>query len=130
MPDSAAADKAADPELRDFLHYMNGTLTDRPFIRKIDSFIKELKANEERRSEYMLLQAFEMDARRDGMNEGIQQGIQQGKLLGLAEGEAKGKLEGAHQKALETAKFMKQAHCDTAFIIQATGLSEQDIKSL
>ena len=66
----------------------------------------------------MLLQAFEMDARRDGMNEGIQQGIQQGMLRG----EAKAKLE--------TAKFMKQAHCDTAFIIQATGLSEQDIKSL
>ncbi|MGP1455680.1 MAG: hypothetical protein ACTTJ7_07990 [Treponema sp.] len=114
MPDSAAADKAADPELRLFLHYMNGTLTDSPFIRKIDTFIKALKANEQKRSEYMLLQAFEMDARRDGMNEGIQQG--------MLRGEAKAKLE--------TAKFMKQAHCDTAFIIQATGLSEQDIKSL
>lgn len=52
----------------------------------------------------MLLQAFEMDARKDG----IQQGIQQGKSLGLA--------EGSRQAKLETAQFMKQANCDISFI--------------
>ena len=63
----------------------------------------------------MLLQAFEMDARKDG----IQQGIQQGKSIGLA--------EGARKKAFETAQFMKQANCDISFIAQATVLSEREI---
>ena len=66
----------------------------------------------------MLLQAFEMDARKDG----IQQGIQQGKSLGLA--------EGSRQAKLETALFMKRANCDISFIAQATGLSEQEIGHL
>ena len=48
----------------------------------------------------MLLQAFEMDARKDG--------IQQGKSIGLA--------EGSRQAKLETAQFMKQANCDISFI--------------
>ena len=112
---SAAADKEPDPELKSFLNYMNGIMSDRPLIRKIDRYIKELKENEERRKEYMLLQAFEMDARKDG----IQQGIQQGKSIGLA--------EGARKKAFETAQFMKQANCDISFIAQATGLSEREI---
>ena len=48
----------------------------------------------------MLMQAFEMDARKES--------IQQGKSLGLA--------EGSRQAKLETAQFMKQANCDISFI--------------
>lgn len=48
----------------------------------------------------MLLQAFKMDARKDG--------IQQGKSIGLA--------EGSRQAKLETAQFMKRANCDISFI--------------
>ena len=78
--DTGKADKEPDLELKAFLEYMNGITSDSPFIRKVDRYIKELKENEERRKEYMLIQAFEMDARKDG----IQQGLQQGKSLGLA----------------------------------------------
>ena len=70
----------------------------------------------------MLLQAFEMDARKDGIQQGIRQGVQQGKSIGLA--------EGSRKKALETAQFMKQANCDISFIAQATGLSEREIEYL
>ena len=38
--------------------------------------------------------------------------------------------EGSHQKALETAKLMKQAHCKLDFITQMTGLTEREIKQL
>ncbi len=113
-------------ELKAFLEYMNGITSDSPFIRKADRYINELKENEERRKEYMLLQAFEMDARRagiaEGIEQGIQRGIQQGKSLGLA--------EGSRQAKLETARFMKQVNCDIPFIVQATGLTQEEVESL
>ena len=123
---STAADKEPDPELKAFLEYMNGITSDSPFIRKVDRYIKELKENEERRKEYMLIQAFEMDARKDGIQQGIQQGlrqgIQQGKSLGLA--------EGSRQKALETARILKQLGDSVKKIMQATGLSQEEVESI
>ena len=115
---STAAAFEKNEKLKVFLEYMNGKLCDDIFIQSLEQRIKALKANEQLRREYMLVNTIERDARNDGWK------------AGLAEGKSLGFTEGAHQKALETAKFMKQAHCDTAFIIQATGLSEQDIKSL
>ena len=38
--------------------------------------------------------------------------------------------EGSYQKALETAKLMKQAHCKLDFIMQMTGLTEAEIEQL
>ena len=123
---STAADKEPDPGLKAFLEYMNGITSDSPFIRKVDRYIKELKENEERRKEYMLIQAFEMDARKDGIQQGIQQGlrqgIQQGKSLGLA--------EGSRQKALETARILKQLGDSVKKIMQATGLSQEEVESI
>ena len=49
---------------------------------------------------------------------------------GIAQGEAKGFSEGSYQKALETAKLMKQAHCKLDFIMQMTGLTEAEIEQL
>ena len=119
---STAANKAVEPELQNFLGYMNGTMSDSPLVRKIDGYIKELKESEERRKEYMLMQAFEMDARRDG----IQQGIRQGKSLGLAEGEVRGAL---HAK-LETAKKLLDFGLSIENIAEATGLSQREIANL
>ena len=123
---STAADKTPDPELKAFLEYMNGITSDSPFIRKIERYIKELKENEGRRKEYMLIQAFEMDARKDGIQQGIQQGlrqgIQQGKSLGLA--------EGSRQAKLETARILKQLGDSVKKIMQATGLSQEEVESI
>ena len=74
----------------------------------------------------MLLQAFEMDARHYGRQQGIQQGIQQGKSLGLVEGE----IRGSRQKALETARILKQLGDSITKIVQATGLSKEEIEKL
>ena len=62
--------------------------------------------------------------------EALQEGEAKGFSLGIAQGEAKGLSEGAHQKALETAKLMKQAHCKLDFITQMTGLTEAEIEQL
>ena len=123
---STAANKAVEPELQNFLGYMNGFISDSPLVRKIDGYIKELKESEERRKEYMLMQAFEMDARRDGIQQGIQQGIRQGKSLGLAEGEVRGAL---HAK-LETAKKLLDFGLSIENIAEATGLSQREIANL
>ena len=48
----------------------------------------------------------------------------------LQEGETKGFSEGSHQKALETAKLMKQANCKLDFIMRMTGLSEMEVEKL
>ena len=42
----------------------------------------------------------------------------------------RGLAEGSRQKALETARFMKQVNCDTSFIAQATGLSTEEIEAI
>ena len=38
--------------------------------------------------------------------------------------------DGSRQKALQTAKLMKQANCEPSFIRQMTGLSVEEIKAL
>ena len=119
---STAADKTPDPELKAFLEYMNGITSDSPFIRKIDRYIKELKENEERRKEYMLIQSFEMDARRDGIQQGIQQGIRQGIEQGFS--------DGSYQTKLETAKILKQLGDSVKKIMQATGLSKEEVEAI
>lgn len=70
----------------------------------------------------MLMQAFEMDARRDGIQQGIQQGIRQGKSLGIA--------EGSRQAKLETAKKLLNFGLSIENIAEATGLSQREIANL
>ena len=78
----------------------------------------------------MLLKSFEMDARRAGIAEGIQQGLQQGISQGIEQGIFQGIKQGAYQKARETAKLMKQANCETHFIMQMTKLRKEEIEEL
>ena len=80
--------------------------------------IQAVKHNEQARKEYRFMSGFEMDAR----EEGIQQGIQQGKSLGLA--------EGSRQKALETARILKQLGDSVKKIMQATGLSKEEVEAI
>ena len=70
----------------------------------------------------MMLRSFEMDARRVGFQQGITQGMRQGKSLGLA--------EGSRQKALETARILKKLGDSITKIVQATGLSKEEIEKL
>ena len=76
--------------------------------------IQAVKHNEQARQEYRFMSGFEMDAREEG--------IQQGKSLGLA--------EGVRQKALETARLMKQANCEIPFIEKMTGLTKEEVESI
>ena len=68
--------------------------------------IQTVKRNEQLRKEYHILPAVLMDA--------------------FDEGEARG----SRQKALETARLMKQANCETPFIAKMTGLTTDEVEAI
>ena len=50
--------------------------------------------------------------------------------IAYVEGKSLGIAEGSRQKALETARLMKQANCEILFIEKMTGLSQKDIEAI
>ena len=74
----------------------------------------------------MLIQSFEMDVRRDGIQQGIQQGIRQGIEQGIQQGFS----DGAYQTKLETARILKQLGDSVKKIMQATGLSQEEVETV
>jgi hypothetical protein len=64
--------------------------------------------------------------RQESLMIGIRQGIERGKSLGLAEGEARG----SRQKALETARLMKQYAYPVPEICLITGLTVQEVEKI
>lgn len=107
---SKAAEYEQNEKLKVFLEYMNGKTSDDEFIQKIERRIKEVKANERLRREYMLANELERDARYDGWKAG--------------------KIEGMRQKALETAKNLLQVGLSIENIAKATGLTVQEVQDL
>ena len=60
------------------------------------------------------MSGFEMDAREEDIQQGIQQGLS----------------DGSRQKALETAKILKQLGDSVQKIMQATGLSKEEVEAI
>ena len=65
-----------------------------------------------------------------GLAEGKSLGLAEGKSLGLAEGKSLGLAEGSRQKALETARILKQFGDSIQKIVQVTGLTVQEVEAL
>ena len=123
---SKAATQEKNAKLKVFLEYMNGKVSDDEFIQKLERRIQEVKANEQLRREYMLVNTIERDARNDGWKAGIAKGLAEGKSLGLAEGEARG----SRQTKLETANTMLTMGYPLADICKITGLSKAEIEMI
>ena len=111
---SKAAEHEKNEKLKVFLEYMNGKVSDDEFIQRLERRIKEVKANEELRREYMLVNTIERDARNDGWKAGIVQGL----------------AEGSRQKALETARNLRTMGLSIENISKATGLTVQEVEQL
>ena len=62
------------------------------------------------------------EAGRIAFAEGIEQGIEQGIQQGFS--------DGAYQKALETARILKQLGDSVKKIMQATGLTQEEVEAL
>ena len=65
-----------------------------------------------------------------GMEKGIAQGIAQGMAQGIAQGMAKGIAKGELSKGLEVARNLLAMGMSWSQIIQATGLTEDQLKQL
>ena len=50
--------------------------------------------------------------------------------IAFAKGLSQGLSQGSHQKALETARLMKQANCEISFIEKMTGLSKAEVEAI
>ena len=50
--------------------------------------------------------------------------------IAFAKGISQGISQGSHQKALETARLMKQANCEIPFIAKMTGLTQAEVESI
>ena len=103
---AAAFNKAEDAELKGFLEYLKTGTVNTEYTGRIETMIQAVKQNEQARQEYRFMSAFEMDAREEGRS------------------------EGSHQKALETARLMKQADCELNFILQMTGLAKEEVENI
>ena len=119
---SKAADKEKNPELKAFLEYMNGKKSEDTFVKELEQRIGEIKYNDQRRHDYMIMTAFEADAKRMGRLEGRQEGI--------AQGEARGFADGSYQTKLETAKRMRSHDYQVSEICAMTGLSKEEVENL
>ena len=69
-------------------------------------------------------------AKNDGRAEGEAKGRAEGEAKGRAEGEAKGRAEGRIEGRIEIAKSLKQLGVPAETIMQATGMSEQELLEL
>ena len=106
--------KAENKELEGFLEYVKTGTVNTEYTGRIETMIQTVKNNEQARQEYRFMSGFEMDTREEG--------IQQGKSLGLA--------EGSRQKALETARILKQLGDSVKKIMQATGLTQEEVEAI
>ena len=102
--------KAEDKELKGFLEYVKTGTANTEYTGRIETMIQTVKNNEQARQEYRFISGFEMDAREKGRSEGFS--------------------DGSHQKAVETARILKQFGDSVQKISQATGLSEAEIENL
>jgi len=72
--------------------------------------IQAVKNSEQARQEYRFMSGFEMDAREEGRSEGFSDGSRQAKL--------------------ETARILKQLGDSVKKIMQATGLSKEEVEAI
>ena len=105
-----AYEKVENPELRALLKYIcDGTVTN-SLTKEIDMNISEIKRNAKFAHEYMSFCATLQDERAEGIKEGIQ--------------------KGKREENINTARRMKKANCDIAFIKEMTKLSQKEIEAL
>ena len=69
-------------------------------------------------------------AREDGIAEGLEQGHAEGRAEGLEQGRAEGLAEGQAQAQAEMARKLRMLGVDIDTIVQATGLTPDEVAAL
>ena len=119
-------EEAEDPELRNFLQYIEKKVAEGAFAKELDEEVKHVKSQEETRREYMTL-AMEIrrqraEAREEALAEGMELGMEKGIEKGIEKGMEKGKLAAALE--------MLKDHMPTEMVAKYTHLSVETIQGL
>ncbi|MGF7110351.1 putative transposase/invertase (TIGR01784 family) [Treponema pedis] len=102
-------------------------------MQKAEDTMEEFYTVAEQRALYQAAWRYESDRVsmiNESMRKGIAQGLLQGRSEGMQAGIAQGFSDGARQTKLETAKVLKQLGDSVQKIMQATGLSADEIEKL
>ena len=105
-----AYEKVKNPELKSLLKYICDGVVTNSLTEEMDMNISEIKRNAKFEEEYMSFYATLQDERAEGIKEGIK--------------------EGRREENINTARRMKKANCDIAFIKEMTMLSQEEIEAL
>ena len=104
-----------------------------PVMAKANKVMDIFYLDEQERKRYEAAWEYESD-RLSMISESERKGLERGKLLGLAEGKslglAEGESRGSRQAKLETAKILKQFGDSIQKIMQATGLSKEEVEAI
>ena len=126
---ASAYGKEKDDELHALLRYLCKQQATSHFTQTIDGLVESTKNNEKFRSVYMSLNIHRDDLLRQGSLIGEKIGFERGIVAGMSKGRRQGFSDGARQKALETARILKQLGDSVQKISQATGLSKQEVEN-
>ncbi|MBQ8383758.1 MAG: hypothetical protein IJX45_00770 [Spirochaetaceae bacterium] len=103
-----------DPEVKDFLRYLENTPPTNDFTRRLDQMVEELKTIEMGFSDYIAARQKEFDWLRQGKEQGFEAGRQQG----------------AYQKALETARNLLARKLPVDLVVDCTKLPLETVQQL
>ena len=103
-----------EPDVKAFLEYVNGVLSQDAFVQEVDKAIRDVKTEEAERVRYMTYAMRLKDERKIGHAEGVREGIEQG----------------IEQNKLETALKMLKGGMAVNLIAEYTELSVPDIEKL
>ena len=103
---AGAFKETGNEELQGFLRYVKTGKVTTAYTGRIEQMIRTVKMSEQMRKEYRILPAVLMDA--------------------FDEGESRG----SRQAKLETAKILKQFGDSIQKIMQATGLSKEEVEAI
>ena len=110
--------KTDNKGLQGFLQYVKTGKVTTKYTGRIEKMIQTIKKSELARKEYHILPAALMEAMDEGEAEGLERGL------------AEGISRGSRQKALETARILKQLGDPIQKIAQATGLTQAEVEAL
>ena len=111
---ASAYDKEKDDELHALLRYLCKKQATSHFTQSIDELVETTKSNEKFRSLYMSLNIHKDDLLREGTVIGEKIGFE----------------KGAYQTKLKTAKILKQLGDSVQKIMQATGLTKEEVETI
>ena len=80
-------------ELKELIRYLDDGSIGGAYTRELDEAVNGIKSSEERRMEYMVMMAREMEIRAEGRIEGREEGRAEGREEGISIGETRGREE-------------------------------------